>query len=157
MTNQGFGTRAILWALVFGFDREKIQAGGPKRAGAWIPARNSAVCDTQRRLRKRVRRTDLGFAAPFLLLGVIDSLAGALVLALASAVCFTARANGDPPGYQTVYMVRHRSSLSGVLTCSSFCQSLVTTASTSAPCTFVRTLSPTLNGFLTNPEFGGPA
>jgi hypothetical protein len=32
-------------------------------------------------LRERVRRTDLGFAAPFLPVGVIDSLGGALVLA----------------------------------------------------------------------------
>ena len=107
-------------------------------------------------LRERVRRTDLGFASPFLLCGVIGLLAGALELALASAVCFTGRVSGDPPGYQTVYMVRHLSSLSGVLTCSSFCHSLVTVASTSAPCTFVRTLSPTLNGFSTNSEFEHP-
>jgi hypothetical protein len=107
-------------------------------------------------LRERVQRTDLGFASPFLLCGVIGLLAGALELALASAVCFTGRVSGDPPGYQTVYMVRHLSSLSGVLTCSSFCHSLVTVASTSAPCTFVRTLSPTLNGFLTKPEFEHP-
>ena len=40
-------------------------------------------------LRERVRRTDLGFAAPFLPVGVIDSLGGTLELALASAVCFT--------------------------------------------------------------------
>jgi len=60
-------------------------------------------------LRERVRRTDLGFVAPFLPVGVIDSLGGALELALASAVCFTGRVSGDPPGYQTVYMVRHLS------------------------------------------------
>ena len=67
-------------------------------------------------LSDRVRRTDLGFASPFLLCGVIGLLAGALELALASAVCFTGRVSGDPPGYHTVYMVRHLSSLSGVLT-----------------------------------------
>jgi hypothetical protein len=33
------------------------------------------------RLRERVRRTDLGFASPFLPFGVIGLLAGALVLA----------------------------------------------------------------------------
>ena len=137
-------------------DHEKIQAGVRRRAGTWILARNSVVCDTQRRLRDRVRRTDLGFAAPFLPLGVSDSLAGALELALASAVCLTGRANGDPPGYQTVCMVRHLSSLSGVLTCTCCSHNLVTAASTSAARTFVRTLSPTLNGFLTNREFESP-
>lgn len=109
--------------------------------------------DSQRRLRGRVRLTDLDFAAPFLPLGAMGFSIGALVLGLASVACFAGRDNGAPPGYQTVYVVRHRSSLSGVLTWSSFCQSLVTTASTSAPFTFVVTLSPTLNGFLTKPEF----
>jgi hypothetical protein len=60
-------------------------------------------------LRDRVWRTDLGFAAPFLLCGVIGLSAGALELALASAVCFTGRVSGDPPGYQTAYMVRRLS------------------------------------------------
>ena len=137
------------------FNREKTQPGESKREGTWIADRERAVSDNHR-LRERMRRTDLGFASPFLPVEVIDSLAGALELTLASAVCFTGRGNGDPPGYQTVYMARHLSSLSGVLTCSSFCQSLVTTASTSAPCTFVTTLSPTLNGLLTNPEFEDP-
>ncbi len=63
------------------------------------------------------------------------------------------RASGEPPGYQTVYTLRQRSSLSGVRTCTSFCHNFVTTPSTSALRTLVTTLSPTLNGFFTNPEF----
>jgi hypothetical protein len=68
-------------------------------------------------------------------------------------VALWSRTSGAAPGYQMVYIVRQRSSLSGVRTCTSFCHNFVTTASTSLPSTFVTTFSPTLNGFFTNPEF----
>jgi hypothetical protein len=101
MIDQGFGQMQIHHLRVC-FDHEKIQTGVSKREGVGILARNSAVCDDQRRLRERARRPDLGFAAPFLPFGVIGLLAGALEFALASALCFTGRASGDPPRYQTV-------------------------------------------------------
>jgi len=64
--------------------------------------RKSAVSDDQPRLRERVRRTELRFAASFLPLGDTGFSAGGLDDALAFADSFIGRAKGDPPGYQTV-------------------------------------------------------
>src|SRR6516164_2611178 len=95
---------------------------------------------------------------PAFFLGFVETGAGLAELLLGAAtipidlVVAGSRTSGGEPGYQIVYMVRHRSSLSGVRTCTSFCHNFMTTASTSLPSTLVMTLSPTLNGFFTNPE-----